>query len=91
MSIDFKLKYLKYKKKYINLQKGGSNYTEMVRDIKQKQDSQLFNFYNLDNKAPMMLQCKHEYNVLKSKYMLLQEINRTLNKIYFNIVRNPNL
>ena len=34
---------------------------------------------------------KYEYNGLKNKYMLLQEISRTLIKIYFNIVRNPNL
>ena len=75
MNIDFKLKYLKYKKKYINLQKGGSDYTKIVTDIRQKQDSQLFNFYNLNSQSSMILQCKD-----KDKVYVCNPINITIDE-----------
>ena len=47
-------------------------------------------FENVDIRIGTVIEA-YEYNELKIKYMLLQEISRTLIKIYFNIVRNPNL
>ena len=47
-------------------------------------------FENVDIRIGTVIEA-YEYNELKNKYMLLQEISRTLIKIYFNIVRNPNL